>query len=85
MAMDDSITVSVDVTNSGKSDGEEVVQMYIHDVAASTIHPIKELKGFEKIMILPGKTETITFTITKKTLSFYGVDEIFKAEPERLK
>ncbi|MEX0719278.1 MAG: beta-glucosidase BglX [Balneolaceae bacterium] len=80
MEMDDTIEVSLDVTNSGDRDGEEVVQLYIQDVAASTIRPIKELKDFQKVMIKAGETKKITFQITKETLSFYGADETYKAE-----
>jgi beta-glucosidase len=81
MKMDGKITVSVDVTNTGDRAGEEVVQFYIQDIAASTIRPVKELKNFEKLMFEPGETKTVTFEVTEETLAFYGADKTFKAEP----
>lgn len=81
MDMDGAITVSVDVTNTGDVDGEEVVQLYIHDHFASTVRPVKELKGFEKVMLKAGETKSITFEITSETLEFYGADRTWKAEP----
>lgn len=81
MKMDSKITISVDVTNNGDRAGEEVVQFYIQDVAASTIRPVRELKDFQKLMFEPAETKTITFEVTDETLAFYGADETFKAEP----
>lgn len=81
MNMDGKITVSVDVTNTGDRAGEEVVQFYIQDVAASTIRPVRELKDFRKLMFEPGETKTVRFEVTEETLAFYGADETFKAEP----
>lgn len=80
MKMDGKITVSVDVTNTGDRAGEEVVQFYIQDVAASTIRPVRELKNFKKLMFEPGETKTISFEVTEETLAFYGADKTFKAE-----
>jgi beta-glucosidase len=81
MGMDETLIVSVDVTNSGKMDGEEVVQMYIRDHFASVMRPVMELKGFEKIMLSAGETKTVTFEIDKKTLEFYAADRSWKTEP----
>lgn len=67
------ITVSVDVTNSGKTKAKEVVQMYIKDEIGSVTRPDKELKGFEKIELSPGETRTVTFTITPNMLEFTGL------------
>ncbi|WP_425392124.1 beta-glucosidase BglX [Ekhidna sp.] len=69
---EESIGISVDVTNSGDMDGEEVVQLYIQDVAASLVRPIKELKGFEKVWFAAGETKTVEFTLSKDDLSFYN-------------
>lgn len=82
MAPDGSITLSIPVTNTGKSAGKEVVQLYIGDDKASVLRPLKELKGFSKIALAPGETKTVTFTITPDDLKFY--DETAKgwiAEP----
>jgi beta-glucosidase len=65
------VTISVDVTNTGNYDGKEVVQLYIHDDAASLARPVKELKGFELIDLKKGETKTVTLTLTDKELGFY--------------
>jgi beta-glucosidase len=62
--------VSVDVTNTGKVAGAEVAQLYIHDEVSSVTRPIKELRGFHRVTLDPGKTETITFTLGPDELSF---------------
>lgn len=71
MTADGNITFSVDVTNTGSVPGAEVVQLYIADNKASVLRPVKELKGFEKVMLQPGETKTVTFTIGKDALSFF--------------
>jgi len=75
------IEVSVDVSNSGNFDGEEVVQLYVRDVVASVTRPLRELKGFKKIFIKKGETETVTFKLSAKDLAFYHQDLQFYAEP----
>jgi beta-glucosidase len=65
------VTVSVDVKNIGNKKGSEVVQMYIRDDYSSVTRPIKELKGFKKIWLDPGQSQTINFAITPELLSFY--------------
>ncbi len=80
MTLDEKITVSVDVTNIGDSDGEEVVQMYITDPTASVTRPARELKGFERVFIKTGETRTISFTVDAEMLAFTGADNIKKAE-----
>ena len=62
----------VTVTNKGKYDGEEVVQLYIRDLVGSVTRPIKELKGFKKVMIKAGQTEKVEFSITTEDLKFYN-------------
>lgn len=81
MSMNETVEISVDVKNVGSLAGEEVVQFYIRDQFASAMRPVKELKGFKKVMIEAGETMTISFTIDWNTLAFYGADEKFKAEP----
>lgn len=68
------LTLSVNVTNTGKYAGKEVVQLYIRDVVGSTTRPVKELKGFEKIELQPGETKTVKFQITPEDLKFYNYD-----------
>lgn len=75
------INASVNVTNTGKYDGKEVVQLYIRDVVGSTTRPVKELKGFQKVFLKKGETKNVTFTITEEDLKFYDFDLNFVAEP----
>jgi beta-glucosidase len=81
MAPGESLTVSVEVSNTGSRDGAEVVQLYIRDVVGSVTRPVKELKGFKKIFLKAGETQTVSFTITEKELSFYRFDLSFGCEP----
>jgi beta-glucosidase len=76
-----SLVVSVNVTNTGSREGAEVVQLYVRDLVGSLTRPVKELKGFQKIMLKPGESKTVTFTLTEKDLSFYRADLTFGAEP----
>ena len=75
------LTASVTVTNSGKYDGKEVVQLYIRDVVGSVTRPVKELKGFQKIDLKAGESKTVTFSITPSDLKFYNYDLKFDWEP----
>jgi len=80
-AKGEAVKVSVEVTNSGNFDGKEVVQLYIHDVAASLARPVKELKGFELIELKKGETKTVTLTLTEKELGFYDNEGNYLVEP----
>ncbi len=71
MNADGTLTVSVDVTNVGQREGQEVVQLYISDLKSSLPRPVKELKGFDKVRLAPGQTATVTFTIDKEALSYF--------------
>ena len=64
-------TVTVSVKNTGKCAGKEVVQLYVGDDKASVVRPVKELKGFEKILLQPGEQKTVSFTITEDALKFF--------------
>ena len=81
MGQDGSITAAVTVTNTGKRDGAEVVQLYIRDLVGSITRPVKELKGFEKIFLKAGESKTVTFKITPDLLRFYDSDLKQVAEP----
>ncbi|RYE19902.1 MAG: beta-glucosidase, partial [Sphingobacteriaceae bacterium] len=61
----------VTVTNSGKMQGDEIVQMYIHDQVSSLTRPLKELKGFKRISLMPGEAKKVVIPITKKSLEFW--------------
>ena len=73
--------VSVDVTNTGSREGDEVPQMYIHEKVAPVTRPVKLLKGFERIRLKPGEKKTVTFTITPRTLSMLDTDMHWVVEP----
>lgn len=66
------VKVQIDVTNNGKVVGEEVTQLYLKDPVATVVRPIKELKGFEKYSLEPGKSKTVTFTLSEKELGFFN-------------
>ena len=70
----DTITVSVDVTNTGKVAGKEVVQLYVKDMTASAIRPEKELKGFEKVQLAPDETKTVTMELDKRSFAWYNTE-----------
>ncbi len=70
----ENIVITVDITNTGKVAGKEVVQLYIADRFASITPSVKRLRGFEKIMLQPGQSQKVTFTIGRKDLAFVGKD-----------
>jgi beta-glucosidase len=81
MKKNGTVTVSVEVKNTGNRKGSEVVQMYIRDDYSSVTRPVKELKGFKKIWLDPGQSQTISFTIDPEMLSFYNKDMKWVIEP----
>jgi beta-glucosidase len=76
-----SLVASIDVSNTGNYDGEEVVQLYIRDLVGSITRPVKELKGFQKIFLNKGETKTVHFTIDKVSLQFYTINKKWEVEP----
>jgi beta-glucosidase len=70
-ALGETITVSVDVTNTGSRAGQEVVQLYLRDVESRLVRPNKELKAFAKVALKPGETKTVTLKLDERALSFY--------------
>lgn len=74
-------TVSVDVKNTGNRTGAEVVQLYIRDDYSSVTRPVKELKGFKKIWLEPGQTQTVSLPVTPESLAFYNKDMKWVVEP----
>lgn len=81
MDMAGTIEASVTVTNKGKVDGEEVVQLYVRDLVGSVTRPVKELKGFKKIFLKAGESQQVAFTLGKEDLAFYRADMSWGAEP----
>jgi beta-glucosidase len=79
---DFSVNVQLEVQNTGTREGAEIVQLYIHDREAGVERPFKELKGFERIHLLPGESKTVFFTLDWKAFSFYDVKlNNWKVEP----
>ncbi len=81
ISTDETLEAKVTVTNTGGYDGEEVVQLYIRDVVTSITRPVKELKGFQKILLKAGESKEVSFTLSEKDLKFYNYDLDFVAEP----
>ena len=81
ISRNDSITVSIGVTNTGTRDGAEVIQLYIRDLVGSVTRPVKELKDFKKMSFKAGEKKTIVFTVTAEDLSFYNTDLKWGSEP----
>ena len=75
------ISATVTVTNDGSKDGSEVVQLYLRQMVGSITRPVKELKGFQKIMIRAGESRKVTFTITSQDLKFYNNELKYDWEP----
>ena len=81
MTAGSTITVSVDVKNTGNVDGEEIVQLYIHDRIRSITPPVKELKAYKRVALKAGETATVRFDLDVEMLKFYNADLDFVAEP----
>jgi beta-glucosidase len=73
--------VQFTLTNTGKVAGEEVAQLYLRDLVASVVRPLKELKDFQKVSLKPGESRTLTFTIDKNKMAFYNTKLEWVAEP----
>lgn len=78
---DESVTISFKITNTGKMDGTEIVQLYIRDEYGSITRPVKELKGFQRISLKAGETKHVEFTITPDDLKFYTARKAWEVEP----
>ena len=78
---DEILSASITVTNTGKVAGEEVVQLYINDPVASISRPVKELKGYQKIMLKPGESKVVKFDVSTELLKFYNSKLKYNWEP----
>ena len=76
----ENLQLSIPVTNTGRTAGREVVQLYLRDLVASSTRPVKELKGFELVELAPGETKTVHFTISEDMLEFYNANRQWAAE-----
>ncbi len=77
----ETVTVKVDVSNTGRYAGDEIVQLYIRDKVSSVTRPVKELKGFKRISLKPGETKTVALEIKPEQLAFHNIDFKFVVEP----
>ncbi len=77
----DKLNVTVTVTNNGNYDGEEVVQLYIRDMVGSVTRPVKQLRGFQKVLLRKGESRDIHFTLTNEDLKFYDINMKYVSEP----
>jgi beta-glucosidase len=76
-----SVKLAVDVRNTGNVRGDEVVQIYVRDVASSVTRPLKELKAFQRVTLEPGASTTVEFTLDKKAFAFWNEDMQYVVEP----
>jgi beta-glucosidase len=79
--VDGEVTIKVDITNTGKRNGEEVAQLYVNDILASVTRPVKELKAFARIYLKAGEKKTVTFRLPADSLAFYNKKMERKVEP----
>jgi beta-glucosidase len=79
-----SLTVSVDVANTGDRAGDDVVQVYIHDPVASISQPVRRLRAFERVTLQPGQTRTVTFTLDRSDWGFYDNSGRYVVEPGQI-
>jgi len=75
------ITVSVEVSNTGEFDGEEIAQLYIRDNVSSATRPVKELKGYKRVALKAGETKKVTFSLNAESLAFYDINMVYCVEP----
>ncbi|MHA2129686.1 MAG: glycoside hydrolase family 3 C-terminal domain-containing protein, partial [Promethearchaeota archaeon] len=85
MHSNEEIKAKITLTNTGKFEGSEIVQMYIQDLYGSVVCPVKELKGFKKIRLKPGENKEVEFLITNDNLRFWNSEMKFVAEPGSFK
>jgi beta-glucosidase len=80
MGPKETITLSFTLTNTGPRAGAEVVQLYLNDPVASVVRPLKELKGFQKVVLAPGESRKVSFAIDAAMLSFHNSRLVWGAE-----
>jgi beta-glucosidase len=88
MQKDGSVTVSVDVTNTGALAGDEVVQLYVRHEGSSVERPKQDLRGYSRVPLAPGETKTVTFQVAAKSLAYWNAQQhqwVVEAEPIRLR
>lgn len=83
LSLGESLTVEVEVANVGQREAEEVTQLYVRDPVASVTRPVRELKGFQRVLLAPGETRTVSFELHTDDLAFHGRDMRRRTEPGR--
>lgn len=81
IGVNDTIRVQAIIRNTGDREATEVVQLYVRDLVGSVTRPVKELKGFQRVTVAPGKTVSVVFELDIQDLAFYGKDMVKKVEP----
>ena len=79
------VTVTFDITNTGSREGDEVVQLYTHELVTSVTTYEKNLRGFERIHLMPGEMKTVTFTLSRDDLALWNRQMHFVVEPGKFK
>lgn len=83
--VNDVLRASVEITNAGDREAEEVLQLYVRDMVGSVTRPVKELKGFKRVKVAPGETVKVEFELPVQDLAFYGIDMKKKVEPGKFR
>ena len=81
LGWNETLTITTTLTNTGAVAGEEVAQLYVHDRVASRVRPVRELKDFRKVLLQPGESTEVVFTLERSQLAFTGRDGVLGAEP----
>ena len=81
IAAGDTLTITVDVTNTGSRAGDEVTQLYVRDEVASVAQPVRVLRGFQRIHLAPGETRSVVFRLAAQDLAYWGLDQRWVVEP----
>src|SRR5690606_32518899 len=84
VAADEEVTIAVTIRNSGSVAGDEVVQLYVRDPIASVARPVMELRGFKRVTLSPGEVQRVSFRLSPRQLSLYGLDRQWRVEPGRI-
>jgi beta-glucosidase len=84
IAANETVDISVTITNTGKRAGDEIVQLYSNDPVASVTQPVKQLRGFKRVSLAPQQSARVTFTLSANQLGFYGRNMDFVLEPGKI-
>ena len=83
--LEGTLSVEARIRNTGSFAGTEVVQLYVRDLTASVTRPVKELKGFARVALMPGEEKVVKFEVPAAELGFYGIDNRYTIEPGKFK